>query len=191
MSDKFIDYEKLISHIRKQCPLLKVVRFAADYDFGKKSTPQKDVPAAYIGMTGMAFSSNDQALGIFQEGDESFTVWVEVSNDGDRTGLNAQKQLPAIRTQLLKALLGFQGAPQSSSKPIEFVGLDLVVGDMNSARQVWAFDWTQPLMISNEDGWIDQGEDIDSIDVYIRGNPADQDYIDTTDRLITTIKLDD
>lgn len=189
--DIFIDYEKLVLTLRARCPVFKTVRIASAQALAITNTTAKQTPAAYVTMTGLSFAENDNAIGLIQWGTEHFSVFVELDAEGDRTGREGQLQLPVVRAQLFKALLGYNASPAGSTLPIEFEELELV--ENTAARQLWSFDFMQPTIITQKrDGWMDTGEDFDEVDIYLQGNPVDQQFDpDDTTQLIAQVPLSD
>ena len=165
-----IDYDKVIMHLKQFCPVFEGrVRHAVDLVTGVSETNRFPPPAAYVGLSGMAFAENDEELGLVQVVDEQFTVWVEVdcanAIQGHRAGATGIQQIyKTIYPQLVKALLYWNPQPSRSNRPIELVGFENI--DANPQRQIWAFDFKQTYWVTQEDGWEAPEYEWDGVDGF-------------------------
>lgn len=102
----------LIKRIKDTCPFFGGrVYGSAQLEEGLRQAENMEVPAAFVMVDGDFPDADVGGPGVLQQTQERWTIVVVVSNKDDQRGQRASDQMHIVRSQLLRALLNWENAP--------------------------------------------------------------------------------
>ena len=161
----------IIAHLRAQCPsFADRVAGAAEYKVVPGSTSLA-VPCAFVVPLDDNPEQNATQNSVSQLLSDAFAVIVALDNRADERGQASSDAHHDIRTELWKALLGWE--PAEDYGPMRYEGGSLI--ELDRGRLWYQFEFSSDFQIGSEDGY--QQEALDALP-HFEGATIKVDVID-------------
>lgn len=135
-------------------------------------------PAAYVLPVQDEAEPNVSLNGLDQDVTETVSIVVDFSNRADPRGQLAASLLETARADLFRCLLNWRPEWANSSQGFAYAGGHLV--HMDRERMHWQFDFSLKILITDQDGWQVEGDQITEIDATLTdpqtGDPTPVDF---------------